>query len=376
MVEYAFAHPVLRDKIEDYRKLATEMEGERHDDHRQYLLEQGIHRERVFLQRMPQGPALALLHWDCDSPARAMRWEDEPSPHGQFIRDRIIRDVAGVPDQAMTGSMPVNEQVLDVQGLPGVGLTSYVFALPIREGREEDAIESARAVSAGGTAHEDFVDFLRECGITRERVWIQPAMPGTPGPSLAIVVRDCDDPQATIQVSLRSSSAYARRLQDEILPEIHGVDFSDRLPRPNELVALTHVRRSDAEQDPVKALLLRGYEAFGTGDFDTLSQLMAADVRWTQVGDNPMSGTYVGRDAVFAHFQRLFEETAGTLTVDVDEILVGQDTGMVVQRNRAERKGRTLDTMAGVHFTIRDGQVVEARAVPMEDPSADDAFWR
>ncbi len=376
MVEYAFAHPVARDKIEDFRKLAAELEGERHDEHRRFLLEQGVHRERVFLQRMPEGPALSLLHWDCDDPAQTLRWAELLSPHAQFIRDRIIKEIAGVPEEVIAagGGMSVNEQIMDAAGVPGQALTTYAFALPIVPGKEDAAIAIGREATTGA-GRTDFATFLLEAGIHRERAWIQRAPDGSPGPSLVIVVRDCDDPQTTIERGLRGTSGWARRLQDEILPDIHGVDFSDRVPRPNELVSMTHVRRSDAAQDPVKALLLRGYEAFGRGDFDALAQVMAPDVSWTTVGDNPIAGTYEGRDDVFGFFGHLFEETAGTLRVNVEEVLVGDGTGMVVQHDRAERAGRTLDARSAIHFTIRDGMVVAAHQVPMEDPAAVDAFW-
>ena len=56
----------------------------------------------------------------------------------------------------------------------------------------------------------------------------------------------------------------------------------------------------------------RGYEAFSRGDMATVRELLADDVEWHVGGNNPISGDYKGKDAVFGFFGKLMELTAGT----------------------------------------------------------------
>ena len=66
-----------------------------------------------------------------------------------------------------------------------------------------------------------------------------------------------------------------------------------------------------AEQ-PNQLLVRRGFEAFSTGDMDTLVQIIADDAVQIMPGNNVIAGEHKGREAILAMYARLFEETGGT----------------------------------------------------------------
>jgi ketosteroid isomerase-like protein len=52
-------------------------------------------------------------------------------------------------------------------------------------------------------------------------------------------------------------------------------------------------------------VIRRGYQAFNSGDMETLSQLFDERARWHSPGRSSVAGDYEGRDATFAYFGRL-----------------------------------------------------------------------
>lgn len=124
-------------------------------------------------------------------------------------------------------------------------------------------------------------------------------------------------------------------------------------------------------------LVRRGYEAFGTGDMDTLMSLMAPDVVHAIPGNNRFTGEHKGTDELMRLYGELFTVSGGTYSaqlLSVEEI----SPGTVVSRHRgtAQREGRTLDTEETLTFTIANGKVtrIDSSFSP-EDEANEDAFW-
>jgi ketosteroid isomerase-like protein len=59
------------------------------------------------------------------------------------------------------------------------------------------------------------------------------------------------------------------------------------------------------------AIMQRAYDAFNTGDMETLTELMDETV-WHLRGRSSMAGDYEGRGATLAYFSKLAQETGGT----------------------------------------------------------------
>lgn len=122
-------------------------------------------------------------------------------------------------------------------------------------------------------------------------------------------------------------------------------------------------------------LLRRGFEAFSNGDFDTLRDVFSEDVVFHVGGNNPLAGDYKGIDEVFGFLGRLVEETGGTFSLDLHDVLANDEHGVALVRASAERQGKRLqdDNNANV-FHIDNGRITEVWALA-EDTTRFDALF-
>jgi hypothetical protein len=72
---------------------------------------------------------------------------------------------------------------------------------------------------------------------------------------------------------------------------------------------------------PNEDLLRRGYEAFATGDIDTVLSVFSHDIAWHVGGSNQTSGEYHGHQEVMGFFVKLMELSGGSFRLDVHDIL-------------------------------------------------------
>jgi uncharacterized protein len=128
-----------------------------------------------------------------------------------------------------------------------------------------------------------------------------------------------------------------------------------------------------AEQ-PNQLLVRRGFEAFTTGDTDTLVEIIADDAVQIMPGNNIIAGEHKGRDAILAMYGRLFEETAGTLKVVLEGTYAAGNNVVAIYRGTATRNGRSLDQRNALVFEIEHGQAVRLTDMPA-DLDAVDVFW-
>jgi uncharacterized protein len=128
-----------------------------------------------------------------------------------------------------------------------------------------------------------------------------------------------------------------------------------------------------AEQ-PNQLLVRRGFEAFTTGDIDTLVEIIADDAVQIMPGNNVIAGEHKGRDAILAMYGRLFEETAGTLKVVLEGTYAAGNNVVAIYRGTATRNGRSLDQRSALLFEIERGQAVRLTDLP-EDLDAANIFW-
>ena len=125
---------------------------------------------------------------------------------------------------------------------------------------------------------------------------------------------------------------------------------------------------------PNEGLIRKGYAAFQSGDMATLSELFADDVVWHAPGRNQLSGTFRGKEEVFATFQKVFELTGGTFKLDIHAVLADDDHAVVLTRSTGEREGKKLDDNTVQVFHVSDGKVTEQWLYP-GDVYASDDFW-
>jgi ketosteroid isomerase-like protein len=108
-----------------------------------------------------------------------------------------------------------------------------------------------------------------------------------------------------------------------------------------------------SEQDN-KEIIQRGYEAFSTGDMDTVMSLFDDDCEWVQPGESAVSGTFHGKNELREQFGRLAEKG---LTVKLERLIAEGDTVVALTEVTAGgQTGRDADV-----FTLRDGKTVHVQ---------------
>lgn len=116
------------------------------------------------------------------------------------------------------------------------------------------------------------------------------------------------------------------------------------------------------------------FVAFSRREGFALRGLFAEDAVWIVPGRGVMAGTYRGREAIFRFLARLPEETEGTYSSELVDVLASETRAAALYRARGTRRGRTLELDQVLLFRIEDGLVREVLALP-SDPETFEAFW-
>jgi ketosteroid isomerase-like protein len=115
-----------------------------------------------------------------------------------------------------------------------------------------------------------------------------------------------------------------------------------------------------------------GYDAFAKGDFSTMDNLIDEDVRWHVPGRNQLSGTKVGRPAVYDFFRRTMEITGGTFSVHLTNVFADDTDGMAAVTVTGHRGERVLDAMQIHRCRLHDGRLVELWEADSDQYAMDD----
>lgn len=121
-------------------------------------------------------------------------------------------------------------------------------------------------------------------------------------------------------------------------------------------------------------LVRSGYEAFSKGDMETIANIFAPDIRWNISGRNLISGTYNGQEETFAFFGKLMEQTDGTFTVGVHDVLASDDHVVVLAKESASRNGKSLDSDDVHVWHLANGKAVEFWGISKDQHEVDE-FW-
>ena len=129
------------------------------------------------------------------------------------------------------------------------------------------------------------------------------------------------------------------------------------------------------EADGNVAIMQRAYDAFNAADMDTLIELFDESAVWHLPGRSSMANDYQGRDATFAYFALLGQETGGTFQAELQQLLADDDDRVVgIHRSTAEREGKHLDVGDCIVFQLKDGRITDGRE-HFHDLYAWDEFW-
>jgi ketosteroid isomerase-like protein len=125
---------------------------------------------------------------------------------------------------------------------------------------------------------------------------------------------------------------------------------------------------------PNEDLVRRGYEAFNTGDVETLRQLFADTTIFHEPGRSPISGDYQGLDQVLGFFGALAERSGGTFRATLHDVVANDEHAIGLHSSDAERDGRAVRSPTVLVFHVHDGRITETWS-HHHDQHDFDAFW-
>jgi ketosteroid isomerase-like protein len=125
---------------------------------------------------------------------------------------------------------------------------------------------------------------------------------------------------------------------------------------------------------PNEELLRRGYEAFSTGDLDTVFSLFADDMVWHNGGSNQLTGDYRGHQAIMGMFGKLLEVTGGTLRLDIHDVLANDTHGVVLVTAHADRGGQPIAVREVNIWHVADGKATEFWVFAEDSAALDEMF--
>ena len=122
------------------------------------------------------------------------------------------------------------------------------------------------------------------------------------------------------------------------------------------------------------AVVRRGYEAFNSGDIETLKDLFAPDAVYHVGGSGGLAGDKQGRDAIMAYFGELFSRSGGTAKVDLQDVIAGERHTVSLQTAQAQRNGVSMEQNGVLVFTLSEGKVTEVNEF-QDDTAKASEFW-
>jgi len=121
-------------------------------------------------------------------------------------------------------------------------------------------------------------------------------------------------------------------------------------------------------------VIRRGYVAFNSGDVETLAEIFDESASWHTPGRGSLAGDHEGREATFAYFGQLGEQTGGTFKAEMSSVMADDDRVVGIHHNSGERNGKRLDVECCLVFEMKDGRIVDGRE-HFDDLYAWDEFW-
>ena len=124
---------------------------------------------------------------------------------------------------------------------------------------------------------------------------------------------------------------------------------------------------------PNAANTRRGYEAWNSGDLDFIREYFTEDAVLHLAGNNAMSGTYRGRDAVMDALAR--DSQGWGPHAEMETILASDDHVIAFFQVTSERDGKTLDVVLAQAIKLdADGKATEAWFLPNDQRGYDQFF--
>ncbi len=131
----------------------------------------------------------------------------------------------------------------------------------------------------------------------------------------------------------------------------------------------------DEEEHPNAALVRKLQRSILAGDLEGILDAYADDAVYRVAGDNLLSGTHRGRQAIEALFVKAMEITGGTMRIVVNDVLADDGHAVTFWSGSAERPGKHLDAHGIMAFKVNDdGKFTESWWLYDDQAAYDDFF--
>ena len=111
---------------------------------------------------------------------------------------------------------------------------------------------------------------------------------------------------------------------------------------------------------PNEALIRRAYEAFSTGDMETLTGVFTENAVWHVPGRNKLAGNYEGVEAILGYYANLDEVTGGTYRIDeIHDVLANDQHVVSMHIGSAQKDGVTRTVSDILVFHVSGGKIAE-----------------
>jgi ketosteroid isomerase-like protein len=121
-------------------------------------------------------------------------------------------------------------------------------------------------------------------------------------------------------------------------------------------------------------IIRSGYDAFAQGDVPAVLGMLSEQITWHIPGRSPLSGDYTGHEEVVGFFTKSMELSAGTLRVQMDELLADGDRVIALTTVSARRNGTSWSAPEVHVWRVLDGMATEFREYQGDQQTEDD-FW-
>ena len=126
-------------------------------------------------------------------------------------------------------------------------------------------------------------------------------------------------------------------------------------------------------EHPNAATARRSFEAWNSGRMDVIREGFAEDAVLHFAGNNAMSGTYRGRDAVMDALGRAVQGWG--LQTEVEALLASDDHVIAFFHAISERDGKTLDLVHAMPMKFNAERKMTELWFLANDQRAYDRFW-
>lgn len=315
MPRFAFALPIAPHKWGEWIEAATDIPLHQSREHRHFLLNHGIYREKIWVQRGEGTPDTTLVLWDLDDVDKAFAHQFDDD-HERWLRSHVLGDIHGLDPERFDVPRPEVLSGTTIQAT-ATSETQTLFALPIPEGGEA-AVRAVLERVEQGDLTEPHRDFLAQAEIHEEWIWLQPPTLGLP--ALLMIHWIGDDPSRAMASLTSSEGDYARVMRDVLFRRLVGLPPTTVAAWTADLVLSMHVRRSDLGGPDLRRSATRAMELLTSGRARKLASYLSPDVCTVREDGVEVLGPTAAIEAIL----EAMAERSQTRPMTVHDVLVGE----------------------------------------------------